>query len=136
MVYFLIYLFLEVVVTSNVAAAMGGVFLFFEIIISAAVGFFILTNFRYTAAQGMSMMMSGKISLEDFQKMSLFTLFGAILLIIPGIFSDIIGLLLQFSGVGTFFAKYIFSLKSNKNMKKEYDDDAIDVEVIDHHSTK
>ncbi len=131
MIYFIIYLLIEVLVTSDVAVVIGGFSLFFEILISAGIGLFILTNFRYTAAQGMSMMMSGKMSLEDFQKFSLFTLLGAFLLIIPGVFSDIIGLLLQFSSIGTFFAKYIFNLKTKKTKKKEYDDNAIDVEVID-----
>ena len=62
--------------------------------------------------------------------MSLFTLLGAILLIIPGFFSDILGILLQFNSIGIFFAKKILGLKENKNRKRS-DDEAIDAEIID-----
>jgi UPF0716 family protein affecting phage T7 exclusion len=75
--------------------------------------------------------MSGEISVQDFQKMSLFTLIGAVLLIIPGFFSDILGVLLQFSFFGKLFASKVLNLKNKKNIHREGKDDAIDVEVID-----
>ena len=133
MIYLIIYLFLEVMVTTEIASSIGGLATFLGIIISAGVGFFIISSFRYTAAQGMSMLMNGQITMEEFQKMSLFTLLGAFLLIIPGFFSDILGLLLQFSFFGTFIARNILHLKSKKNKNKnmESKDDAIDVEIID-----
>ena len=135
MIYLIIYLFLEVMVTTEIASSIGGLATFFGIILSAGVGFFIISHFKYTAAQGMSMLMNGQITAEEFQKMSLFTLLGAFLLIIPGFFSDILGLLLQFSFFGTFIARNILHLKSKKNKNKnknmESKDDAIDVEIID-----
>jgi 2-isopropylmalate synthase/UPF0716 protein FxsA len=118
-------------VTTNISSTIGGLATFLEIIFSAGVGFFIISNFKYTAASGMSMLMNGQISMEEFQKMSLFTLLGAFLLIIPGFFSDILGVLLQFSFFGTFIARNILHLKSKKNKNMESKDDAIDVEIID-----
>jgi UPF0716 family protein affecting phage T7 exclusion len=117
-------------VTSNISSNIGGLMTFLEILLSAGFGFFLLINFRYTVTQSMSMLMSGEMSLEEFQKLSLFTLLGAVLLIIPGFFSDMLGVALQFSFIGTFIARKIFKLKHKKKRKKD-DNDAIDVEVID-----
>ncbi len=135
MIYFLVYFFLEVVITVDIAGRMGGLATFFEIIFSAFVGFFLLTNFRYTLAQSMTALMAGKITIEEFQKMNLMSLVGAILLIIPGIFSDIVGILLQFGFFGTFIAKNILHLKHKNKTYKGEKDDAIDVEIIDNNST-
>ncbi len=132
MFYFLIYFFLEVVVTVDIAGQIGGLATFFEIIITAFIGLFLLTNFRYTLAQSMHALMSGSITVDEFQKMNLMSLLGAILLIIPGFFSDIIGLLLQFGFFGTFVAKKILHLKEKKSKRKGEYEDAIDVEIIDH----
>jgi UPF0716 family protein affecting phage T7 exclusion len=116
--------------TVNIASAIGGWWTFVEIIVSAGVGFFIISSFKYTLVDGMSMLANGHISIDEFQKMSLFTLLGAILLIIPGFFSDILGILLQFNSIGIFFARKILGLKENKNRKRS-DDEAIDAEIID-----
>ena len=131
MFYFLIYFFLEVVITVDIAGRIGGLATFFEIIVTAFIGLFLLTNFRYTLAQSMQALMAGTITVEQFQKMNLMSLLGAILLIIPGFFSDIIGLLLQFGFFGTFVAKKILHLKEKKRTKQGEYEDAIDVEVID-----
>ncbi len=136
MPYLIIYLFIEVLVTVELAGRLGGLLTFVEIIVSALIGFFLLTNFRYTLARSASDLMSGAISMQDFQKMSLFTLVGAVLLIVPGFFSDIVGVLLQFSFFGTLFASKVLNLKNKKNIKSEDKDDAIDVEVIDIDNSK
>ncbi len=136
MPYLIVYLFIEVLVSVEIAGRLGGLLTFVEIVISALIGFFLLANFRYTISKSASSLMSGEISIQDFQKMSLFTLIGAVLLIIPGFFSDMIGVLLQFSFFGSLFAGKVLNLKNNKNIKKEGRDDAIDVEVIDIDNTK
>jgi len=119
-------------VTSNISGNIGGLLTFLEIILSAGIGFFLLINFRYTVGQSMSMLMSGEMGIEEFKKLSLFTLLGAVLLIVPGFFSDMVGVALQFSFIGTFIAKKVFKLKNkNKKFTKKDYNDAIDVEVID-----
>ncbi len=131
MFYFLVYFFLEVVITVDIAGKIGGLATFFEIIVTAFIGLFLLTNFRYTLAQSMNALMAGTITVDEFQKMNLMSLLGAILLIIPGFFSDIIGVLLQFGFFGTFVAKKILHLKDKKRTQKGEYEDAIDVEVVD-----
>ncbi len=131
MLYFLIYFFLEVVITVDIAANIGGLATFLEIVATAIVGFFLLTNFRYTLAQSMTALMRGDITVDQFQKMNILSLLGAVLLIVPGFFSDILGVVLQFGFFGTFVAKSILHLKEKRRKNKGEDDDAIDVEVID-----
>ncbi|HIP02049.1 MAG TPA: FxsA family protein, partial [Campylobacterales bacterium] len=126
----------EVLVSVEFASQLGGLLTFLEIIVSAFIGLFLLTNFRYTLSKSMNGLMSGAISAQDFQKMSLFTLIGAVLLIIPGFFSDILGVLLQFSFFGKLFASKILNLKNKKNIYREGKNDAIDVEVIDSDTIK
>ncbi len=132
MVYFLLYILLETLITVNISSKIGGFATFLEIVFSAIVGLFLLTNFRYTLANNAMMLFSKEISIEEFQKLSIFSFLGAVLLIIPGFFSDILGVLLQFSTIGTFFAKKIFGLKYKANNKNrgEKDDEIIDVEIV------
>ncbi len=134
--YFLVYLLLEVLVSVNISSQIGAFATFLEIIFSAIVGFMLLGNFRNTLAESMKAMQNRTISIQEFQKLNAFTLLGALLLIVPGFFSDIVGLFLQFSFFATLFAKKILHVRDNididdiQNTKKE-DNEIIDVEVID-----
>jgi 2-isopropylmalate synthase/UPF0716 protein FxsA len=138
MIYFLVYLFLEVIVSVNISSAIGGFATFFEIIFSAFIGLFILSNFRNTLFENMRAVSYSQIDLEEFQKLNLFTIIGAILLIIPGFLTDIIGALLQFSA----FTSMIVNRYGVKSKQEEFEkfhqqecDDVIDVEIIEKHDT-
>ncbi len=141
MIYFLVYLLLEVLISVNISSSIGGLATFFEIVASALVGIAILVNFRKTLVENMSAVSYNCIDLEQFQKLNLFTLFGAILLIVPGFLTDILGVLLQFS-VFTSMIVNRYNVKSGKcnssfseqnNLKK--DSDVIDVEIISSNTT-
>ena len=136
MLFFLLYIFLETIITVNISSQIGGFATFVEIVVSALFGLFLLTNFRYTLANNITMLFSKDIDADEFLKLSAYSFVGAILLIVPGFFSDILGVLLQFSSVGAFVAKRIFGLKPHKTNKKQdykgdFHDEIIDVEVID-----
>ena len=93
---------------------------------------------------------AGELTQEEFVKSSIGKAIGAILLIVPGFFTDIIGLLLQFGIMTAIFSK-IFTFKPRASNNSNYsqssytytefnnynqtkpkgDDDVIDVEVID-----
>ena len=135
MPYFLIYFFIEVLVSVEFASRLGGLLTFLEIILSAFIGFFLLTNFRYTLSGSIKSLMSKQITMEEFQRLSLFTALGAVLLIIPGFFSDILGILLQFGFFGTIFARKVLNLKNKNKTDNKKDLDAIDVEIIDNDSS-
>jgi len=135
MLYFIVYLFLEVLISVNISSAIGGLATFFEIMLSAFVGISILVNFRATLMENMTAVVSGSINLEQFQKLNLFTLLGAVFLVIPGFMTDIFGLLLQFT-VFTSMIVNRYNVKSgNYNPQFETnthtkDSDVIDVEII------
>ena len=131
MLYFLVYLFLEVLVSVNISSSIGGLWTFFEILFSAFAGLSILVNFRKTLVENMTAVSYSCIDLEQFQRLNLFTLFGAIFLIIPGFLTDIIGILLQFSAVSSMIVNR-YNVKSgncNTNIKTK-DSNVIDVEII------
>ncbi|WP_353662410.1 FxsA family protein [Hydrogenimonas sp. SS33] len=137
MIYFLLYLFLEIFVSVEIASVIGPFWTFVEVVVSAIAGLLLLTNFRYTFFENMRALSEGDISPETFQKQNMAALIGAILLIIPGFLTDILGILLQF-GV---FANLIASKLASRGRKRhpldtnpfhEGDTDVIDVEVIDH----
>ena len=135
MVYFLLYILLETLITVEIASKIGGLATFLEIVISGAIGLFLLMNFRYTLTNNAMMLFTKEIDIEQFQRDSIFAFLGAIFLIIPGFFSDILGVLLQFSTIGTYFATKVFGLKSKpkeyKNFKGDNYEEIIDVEIID-----
>lgn len=135
MLYFLIYLFLEVIVSVNIASKLGGLATFSEIILSAVAGFFILVRFQDTLRENMKMVSTRTIDLRQFQELNVFTLLGAVLLIIPGFLTDILGILLQFHVftsmlVNRFSAKYNTHNTKDFNSNKTKEDNVIDVEII------
>jgi len=128
MIYFLIYLFLEVIITINIASKIGGVATFVEIIGSALLGMLILLNFRHTLSENIRALQLRQINTEGFMQLNLMGLFGAILLILPGFLSDSIGVLVLFS----FIIKLLINRFSRKYTKPNQpkDEYVIDAEII------
>ncbi|UFS63446.1 FxsA family protein [Sulfurimonas sp. HSL-3221] len=132
MIYFLLYLFLEVLVSVKIASAIGGVWTFVELIASALVGIVILANFRGTLAENINALNQARIDPFEFQQLNLFTILGAFLLIAPGFLTDIFGVLLQFSVITKMLVNRFVSQSkhdsSTHNTQK--DDHVIDVEIV------
>lgn len=136
MKYFLIYLFFEVLVSVNVASAIGSINTFIELVASALLGGVLLANFRVTLMQNLNALMQGEISPSSFQRLNLWSIVGAILLILPGILGDIVGLLLQFSSIVTLLVSKLMKEETPNQMYQEgKNDEIIDVEVIDERPT-
>lgn len=142
--YFLIYLLIEVFISVNISSSIGALATFLEIVLSAIIGFVLLANFRVTLFESMQALQRRSINMSEFQKLNAFTLLGAILLILPGFFSDMIGVLLQFGFFATIFGKKILHVKDPRdtfdindpyNNQKD-DNEIIDVEVIDDRSKR
>jgi len=135
MIYFLVYLFLEIIISVNISSAIGGLATFFEVVLSAFLGISILINFKQNLVENLTAVSYSCIDLEEFQRLNLFTLFGALLLIAPGFLTDIIGIIMQFSVVTSMLVNR-YNVKSGncnvdygqKNAKK--DSDVIDAEII------
>ncbi len=144
MIYFVIYLFLEVLISVNISSSIGGLATFFEILLTAFIGISILVNFRTTLLHNITAVSYNAIDLTEFQRLNLFTIIGAILLVIPGFLTDIIGALMQFS-VFTSMIVNRYNVQSgnytpeshNQNIKNniQKDSDVIDVEIISDNSS-
>ncbi len=136
MIYFVLYLFIEIFVSVEVASEIGPFWTFVEVMLSAVAGLLLLTNFRYTFFENMRALAEGEMTPERFQNQNIAALIGAILLIVPGFFTDMVGILLQF---GVFTNLLMTRLARKKRRDTFVDDvpfhegetDVIDVEIID-----
>lgn len=136
MIYFVAYLFIEVMVSSAIAGSIGGLLTFIEIIVSAVVGMFLLQNFRFALFENLQALSQGKITQQEFSRMNLSMALGALLLIVPGFFTDIVGILLQFEFIAVLIANKFIKKETNYNNTNKYtnqkgDEDVIDVEIIE-----
>jgi 2-isopropylmalate synthase/UPF0716 protein FxsA len=138
MQYILVYIFIEVLVSVNISSSLGGLMTFLEIVMSGFIGMSILMNFKSTLRENLSPVSHSCIDLKQFQQLNLFTLTGAIFMILPGFFTDILGVLMQFSVVTNMLVnryhiksgncKVDFDTYQTNNIKK--DPNVIDVEII------
>ena len=138
MLYFLVYIFLEVIISVNISSAIGGLVTFLEIIISGFIGVSLLMNFKSNFRENLNAVSYDCMNLKQFQNLNLFTFIGAIFMVLPGFFTDILGALMQFSVFTTMlvnsynvkFAKCNTNFDTNQtnNVKKE--SNVIDVEII------
>lgn len=129
MIYFLVYLFLEVFISVNISSAIGALATFVEIIASAILGFAILINFKSTLRDNFAALASNVINFREFERLNIFTIVGAILLILPGFLTDIFGILLQFSAFTKMIVNH-YGIKYKDKKHKRGDNDVIDVEII------
>lgn len=135
MKYFLIYLFLEVFVSVNIASSIGAFATFAEIVFSGILGILLLVNFRVTLMQNLNALMQRQISVDAFQRLNLWSIVGALLFILPGFLGDIVALLLQFSFITTLFASKVLHVKEEEGVPSSFkqgkNSEIIDVEVVD-----
>ncbi len=133
-------------ISSSISSAIGGLWTFFEIILSAVIGILLLQNFKYALSENMMDLARGNITQQDFMRLNVFTALGAVLLIIPGFFTDIIGVFLQFEFFALLLAKKFLKKGSKKDQNDPFeytefkyqnkgDEDVIDVEIIDDNRT-
>ena len=134
------YLFLEVLVSYEIIDVIGVLGFVLEIILTALLGFFILINFRLFLGDALLRLRERQISYEAFVSSNIFRILGAILLILPGGLTDILGILMQFSTLGFMFVKPFvkpFEKPAGRNFSQDFKNDSnpqneiIDVEVIE-----
>ena len=153
MVYFLIYLFLEVMISSTIAGEVGGLTIFIEIVFTAIIGITILKNFKFSLMENIEKARSGQMTQDEFIRTNVGRAIGAVLLIVPGFFTDILGVLMLI-GLLPFLVTKLFQFKTpnqtnyktngypsgfdntksnfnNTTYKGINNDEIIDVEIID-----
>ncbi len=131
MIYFLIYLFLEVIITVEVASRIGGLMMFAEIMVSALIGIAILFNFRSTLILNIMELKERRINANGFYQRNLLSLLGAILLILPGIFTDIMAIIIHISLLGSLIiSRFMPKYPQQNEFNQPKDDHVIDAEII------
>jgi len=122
---------LEITISYEFAKIFTPFGLFLEVLISVALGLYIIRTLHFSMFVEMQRVLKREISEEEFITMGLFKLIGGILLFIPGVFSDMVGLFLMFEPFAKWFAKKF--LKRNSVYTNQHFDDSeiIDVEIIE-----
>ncbi len=103
------------------------------IMLSFMVGMMLLQKSQHTMMGNMQSVKLGKLDMRKFQNASMSYFVGSILLIIPGVFSDFLGVIALFY---TVYLQFIAKITPEKptQFTKQGDDNVIDVEIIDEHS--
>ncbi len=101
---------------------------------SFMLGMALLKRSPFTMMNNMNNLKQGKLDIRRFQNASMSYFVAAILLMIPGVFSDFLGILAL---AYTFYLQFVAKItpeSTNNNFKTQGEDDVIDVEIIDEHS--
>ena len=136
-------------ISTAVASEVGGLTIFLEIVLSAILGITILKNFKFSLMESIEKARSAQMTQDEFLRTNVGRAVGAVLLIVPGIFTDILGILMII-GLLPFLLGKLFQFKqphqtngyqsnfdhtkknfNNTTYKGVKNDEIIDVEIID-----
>ena len=124
-------LLLELFFSLSVGEKIGFMWSVLWIVASMILGMKILQSSSLSIMGNLDAVKSGKLSMKNFKNAATAYLFAAILLMIPGVLSDFMGIVsLLYSFYLQFIAK-ITPEQTNINLKNKGDDNVIDVEIID-----
>ncbi|RLA68746.1 MAG: FxsA family protein [Epsilonproteobacteria bacterium] len=103
------------------------------IILSFMLGMMLFKKSSQTMLGNMQSMRQGKLDIKRFQNVSMAYFIAAIFLMIPGVFSDFLGLVAL---IYTLYLQFIVKItpEQTTHFTKQGDDNVIDVEIIDEHS--
>jgi UPF0716 family protein affecting phage T7 exclusion len=125
--FFLLELYLSLKTGENIGFFWSAIW----IVTTAVLGIILLQNSPHAIMGQMQSVQRGKLNVKNFQDASMAYFIGAILLILPGVLTDVLGVLaLSYTLYLQFVAK-ITPEHTNNNFKKQGDDNVIDVEIID-----
>ena len=122
---FLLELFLSLKVGENIGFMWSAIWILLTIII----GIKILNSSPLALMGNLSSVSRGKLSMKSFQNASTAYLLGSVLLIVPGVLTDFLGILLLSYTVYLQLVAKITPEQTKFNTKKG-DDNVIDVEII------
>jgi len=128
------FLFLELFLSLKMGESIGFFWSALWIILSMLIGLKLLQSSSFTMMGNLNSVRKGKLSMQSFKNASTSYLVGAVLLIVPGVFSDLLGIISLFYSLYLQFVAKMTPEQTNNNFKSKGDDDVIDVEIIDERS--
>jgi UPF0716 family protein affecting phage T7 exclusion len=138
MIYIIPFLLLELFLSLKVGESIGFGWSVIWIVSSFLIGMGLIQNGATSMKKSMEGLSTGKLDMKSFHDSATSYFLGAILLIIPGVFTDILGLIAL---LYTFYLQLGGTIPNSKhktninNMNKQGDDDVIDVEIIESSSS-
>ncbi len=125
-----IFIVAEFYITSKVISLIGFWWVMGLFFASFFIGIIMLKNAHFLVTANISQLFSSPNGAKKVYASGIFFVFGAILLILPGVFSDIVGFLL----ISYSFYLQTFGTITNKTTKQQKDSDVIDAEIISSHN--
>jgi UPF0716 family protein affecting phage T7 exclusion len=129
-VFVIIYFLLELYVSLALGERLGFIGSVVWILATLSIGMATLRMAPLTIMQNLQAVGLGKLDMKKFQDASMASFVGAILLVIPGVFSDLIGFGLMFY---TFYLRFIATITPQKPniYTNKGEEDVIDVEIVE-----
>jgi len=130
------YLFMEIYISLDMLERIGAFWATIWTIGTIIIGSGLLKNSPYTILGNMHSLHMGKLDMKKFQDATTSYFLGALLLIVPGVLSDILGVLALLYTVYLQFVAKITPERTNHYTNTKGDDNVIDVEIIDEHADR
>ena len=128
MLYLLGYFIIELLASIKLGITIGFGWSVVWVLVTSFVGALLLRLSPYAIMDSFQTLGMKRFNVLNAQNAAISYVLGAILLIIPGVFSDILGIIL----LGyTIYLRIFTKIPQVKKFKEEGDDDVIDVEIID-----
>ena len=128
------FMLLELFLSLKVGESIGFLGSVLWIMLSFALGMMLLQKSSQTMMGNMNAMRQGKLDMKKFQNASMSYLAAAVLLMIPGVLSDFLGVVAFGYSLYLQFVAKITPEQKNNHFNQQGDDNVIDVEIIDEHS--
>jgi len=130
---FIPFLLLELYLSLKTGETIGFFWSVVWIVLTFLWGLILLKRSPDTILSNMQAVQMGKLNIEKFNNASISYFVGSILLIIPGVLSDFLGVVALGYTLYLQFSAKITPQQSN-NYRKKGDEDVIDVEIVDKHT--
>ncbi len=130
------YLFLEIYFSLKMLEVIGAFWATVWTIATMMIGTALIKRAPNTIVGNMQSLQQGKLDFQRFQDVNTAYFLGALLLILPGVFSDFLGVLAL---LYTVYLQFIAKMRPEQNRMNEFythkgEDDVIDVEIVDEHT--
>jgi len=132
------YLFLEIYISLKMLEMIGAFWATVWTIGTMLIGSMLFKHSPYAVLGNMHAMYRGKLDARKFQDATTAYLLGALLLILPGVLSDLLGVLALCYTVYLQFVAKITPEQTNPNdfYSHKGESDVIDVEIVDEHDDR